>query len=49
MLNTVNQAAGATGVSLVGMLGFSGHIFAAVTVLGGACIVTAGLLLGVRK
>jgi MFS family permease len=49
MLNTVHQAAGATGVSVVGMLGFSGHILAAVLLLGGACIVTGGLLFGMRK
>jgi EmrB/QacA subfamily drug resistance transporter len=49
MLNTVNQAAGATGVSLVGMLGFGGHIMGALVLLGCASIVTGGLLWGMRR
>jgi predicted MFS family arabinose efflux permease len=48
MLNTVHQAAGATGVSLVGMLGFGGHMLGALALLGCASIVTAGLLRGMR-
>ncbi len=49
MLNTVHQTAGATGVSLVGILGFNGHVLAALGVLGCACLATAGLLLGMRR
>jgi MFS family permease len=48
MLNTVHQAAGATGVSLVGLLGFNGNIMAALALLGCASIVTAWLLRGMR-
>jgi EmrB/QacA subfamily drug resistance transporter len=49
LLNTVQQAAGATGVSVVGVLGFSGHIVTALVLLGCASIVTACLLLRMRK
>jgi EmrB/QacA subfamily drug resistance transporter len=49
LLNTVHQTAGAIGVSLVGLLGFSGHILAALALLGMSSIVTAGLLIGMRK
>jgi EmrB/QacA subfamily drug resistance transporter len=49
MLNTIHQAAGATGVSLVGLLGFNGHILGALVLLGCASIATAVLLLGMRN
>jgi EmrB/QacA subfamily drug resistance transporter len=49
VLNTVHQTAGATGVSLVGILGFSGDILGALALLGASCIATATLLLAMRK
>ena len=48
LLNTVNQAAGATGVSLVGMLAFHGNILAGLALLAGAIIATAAALPGMR-
>jgi MFS family permease len=48
MLNTVQQAAGAAGVSVVGLLGFHGNILAALAVLGCALLATARLLPGLR-
>jgi MFS family permease len=49
VLNTVHQTAGATGVSLVGVLGFSGDTLGALALLGASCIATAALLLAMRK
>ncbi len=48
MLNTVQQAAGAVGVSVVGMLGFGGHVTAALALLACASVATALLLRGMR-
>jgi EmrB/QacA subfamily drug resistance transporter len=49
MLNTVHQAAGATGVSLVGALGFHGNILGALALLGCSIVATSGLLLAMHS
>jgi len=49
LLNTVQQAAGATGVSLVGTVWFLDGVSAALTLLALSSIVTAGLLNGIRR
>jgi EmrB/QacA subfamily drug resistance transporter len=49
LLNTVQQSAGATGVSLVGLLAFHGNIAGGLALLGCSVAVTYGLLLGTRR
>ncbi|HET6608307.1 MAG TPA: MFS transporter, partial [Rhodopila sp.] len=45
ILNTVHQAAGATGVSIVGLFAFEGRLLESLILLAASVVVTAGLLL----
>ncbi|HEX3576240.1 MAG TPA: MFS transporter [Rhodopila sp.] len=48
LLNTVHQTAGATGVSCIGLLAFQGHMPGALSLLGGALILTMMLIRAMR-